>query len=85
MQAIADRYHHLFCSTKGLVLVAIALVSLVTVVWGMLSGPMAELGFKDVVVRLLGMDLVAAEREGRRLRPPSDGLHPWRRAGLTLL
>ena len=31
----------------------------------MLSGPMVEWGVKDVVVRLLGMDLVQAEREGR--------------------
>ncbi len=31
----------------------------------MLSGPMAEFGVRDVVVRLLRMDLVQAEREGR--------------------
>ena len=44
---------------------AIAMIAMVTAVWGMISGPMAELGVRDVVVRLLGMDLVPAEREGR--------------------
>jgi hypothetical protein len=48
-----------------LILVAIALVALVTAVWGMLSGPMAEMGVREIVVRALGMDMVQAEREGR--------------------
>ncbi len=65
MQAIIKRFNYLFGSTKGLVLTAIALISLVTAIWGMLSGPMVEWGVKDVVVRLLGMKLVPAEREGR--------------------
>jgi len=65
MQAISQRFNYLFGSTKGLILVAIALVAIVTAVWGMLSGPMAELGVREVVVRALGMDLVQAEREGR--------------------
>jgi len=49
----------------GLVLVAGALISLATAVWGLLSGPAVEWGLKDVVVRALGMRLVEAEREGR--------------------
>lgn len=65
MRAVTDRYNYLFRSTKGLVLVAIAMISLVTALFGMLSGPMVEWGVKDVVVRLFGMDLVEAEREGR--------------------
>jgi hypothetical protein len=65
VQAIKERFNYLFGSTKGLILVAIAMVAVVTAVWGMLSGPMAELGVRDVVVRLTGMDLVQAEREGR--------------------
>ena len=65
MQAISQRFNYLFGSTKGLILVAIALIAIVTAVWGMLSGPMAELGVREVVVRALGMDLVQAEREGR--------------------
>lgn len=65
MSSLAARFNYLFKSTKGLVLVAIALVSLVTAIWGMLSGPMAERGFKDFIVQTLGMQLVEAEREGR--------------------
>lgn len=65
MKAVRKRFEYLFQSTKGLVLVAIALVSLVTAIWGTLSGPMVEWGVKDITVRLLGMDLVQAEREGR--------------------
>lgn len=60
-----DRFNYLFNSTKGLILVAIAMIGMVTAVWGMLSGPMAEWGVREVVVKLLGMDLVQAEREGR--------------------
>jgi uncharacterized membrane protein YfcA len=65
MQAIKQRWNYLFRSTKGLVLVAIALISLVTAVFGMLSGPMAEFGVRDIVVDTLGMQLHPAEREGR--------------------
>ena len=59
------RCNFLFNSPKGLILVAIAMIGIVTAVWGMLSGPMAELGVRDVVVKTLGMDMVQAEREGR--------------------
>ena len=31
----------------------------------MLSGPMAEMGVREVVIKTLGMDIVQAEREGR--------------------
>jgi hypothetical protein len=65
MQFIKVRFGYLFGSTKGLILVAIAMIAVVTAVWGMLSGPLAELGVRQVVVRLLGMDMVQAEREGR--------------------
>ncbi|MEW6232574.1 MAG: hypothetical protein AB1566_09725 [Chloroflexota bacterium] len=65
MPAITNRFNYLFRSTKGLVLVAIAMISLVTAIWGTLSGPMVEWGVKDITVRLLGMRLVEAEREGR--------------------
>jgi hypothetical protein len=41
------------------------MIAMLTAVWGMLSGPMAELGVRQVVVRLLGMDMLQAEREGR--------------------
>jgi hypothetical protein len=65
MQFVKDRFNYLFNSTKGLILVAIAMIGLVTVSWGMLSGPMAEMGVRDWVVRVFGMDLIQAEREGR--------------------
>ncbi len=65
MQALKTRFSFLFGSTKGLILVAISMVALVTALWGMLSGPMAEWGVREVVVDTLGMDLVQAEREGR--------------------
>ncbi len=65
MQFVKDRFNYLFGATKGLILVAIAMISIVTALWGMLSGPMAEMGVREVVVRLFSMDLVPAEREGR--------------------
>jgi MFS family permease len=45
--------------------VAIAVVSIVTAIFGTLSGPMVEWGIKDITVGLLGMKLIEAEREGR--------------------
>ncbi|MEW5827383.1 MAG: hypothetical protein AB1846_00720 [Chloroflexota bacterium] len=65
MQFVKDRFDYLFRSTRGLTLVAIAVVSVITAIWGTLSGPMVEWGIKDITVRVLGMDLVEADREGR--------------------
>jgi len=65
MQGLTARLRYLLTSTKGLVLLAIALVALVTAIWGTLSGPLAEWGIKDFTVRILGMKLVEAQREGR--------------------
>ncbi len=65
MQFVKDRFNYLFNSTKGLILVAIAMIGLVTAAWGMFSGPMAEMGVRDWVVRAFGMDMIQAEREGR--------------------
>ena len=66
MQAVRSRFNYLFrSSAQGLILVAIALISLVTAVWGMLSGPLKEWGISDVAVQLYGMRLVEADREGR--------------------
>ena len=65
MQFIKDRFAYLFKSTKGLILVAIAMIAMVTALFGMLSGPMAEMGIRDFVVRVFGMKLLPAEREGR--------------------
>lgn len=65
MQPLKDRFNYLFKSTKGLVLVAIALCALISAFFGSLSGPMADLGVKDVIVKTFNIDLVEAEREGR--------------------
>lgn len=65
MQTIGERFNYLFRSTRGLALIAIGMIALVTAIWGTLSGPLAEMGIKDITVRLLGMKLVEAEREGR--------------------
>jgi len=60
-----NRCSYLFRSTKGLILLAMVMISLITGVWGTLSGPMAEWGVKDITVRLLGMDIHPIQREGR--------------------
>ena len=65
MQVLAKRFDYLFRSTRGLTLVAIAVVAIITAVFGMLSGPMVEWGVRDIVVDLLNIQLVQAEREGR--------------------
>ncbi len=65
MQWLNKRYRFLFRSTKGLILVAIAFAALISAFFGMLSGPMADYGIKDVVVRALNLNLEPAEREGR--------------------
>ncbi|MEW6400566.1 MAG: hypothetical protein AB1649_02135 [Chloroflexota bacterium] len=65
MQFVKDRFNYLFNSTKGLILVAIAMVGIVAAIWGMLSGPMAEVGVREIVIKVLGMKIVQAEREGR--------------------
>jgi hypothetical protein len=65
VKVLTDRLNFLFRSTKGLILLAIAMIGLETAIFGMLSGPMADFGVRDTVVRLLNMQLVQAEREGR--------------------
>ncbi len=65
MSFLKSRFHYLFGTTKGLILVAIAMIAMVTALFGMLSGPMAEMGVREVIVRALHMDLSQAEREGR--------------------
>lgn len=65
MSSVRKRIDYLFTSTNGLILVAIAVISLITVTWGTLSGPMVEWGVRDFTVRVLGMQLVQAEREAR--------------------
>ncbi|RLF64242.1 MAG: hypothetical protein DRN33_02565 [Thermoplasmata archaeon] len=65
MQFIISRFKFLFRSTKGLVLVSIALIALVTAFMGTLSGPMREWGVTSFVTETFGLRLLSAEREGR--------------------
>ena len=41
------------------------MIAVTTAIWGMLSGPMAEMGVREVVIKLFNMDMLQAEREGR--------------------
>lgn len=65
MDTLSGRFQFLFRSTKGLVLTAIAAISLATAMLGALSGPMEPLGVKDWMVKNLGLTLLPQEREGR--------------------
>jgi hypothetical protein len=65
MKGFRPRLNYLFGTTKGLSLVAIAMISLVAALFGMLSGPMAEIGVSKWIVDVFGMKLLPAEREGR--------------------
>jgi len=65
MDEIKERLTYLFTSTKGLALTGIAVISLVAAFFGMLSGPMAELGVSAWIAKTFGMVLLPAEREGR--------------------
>ena len=65
MEALKKRFVYLFTSTRGLALVAIAAIAVITAIWGTLSGPMVEWGVRDITVKVLGMDLSQADREGR--------------------
>ena len=65
MQFISRWIKYLFRSTNGLVLVAMSITAAVTAVLGTLSGPAAEWGIKDFMVRLLGFDLHPLQRVGR--------------------
>lgn len=65
MASVWARFRYLFTTTPGLIILATGLVGLVVAIWGTLSGPMVDWGVRDVTVRLLGMDLDPAERDGR--------------------
>ncbi|MEA3288167.1 MAG: hypothetical protein U9Q77_12440 [Candidatus Marinimicrobia bacterium] len=65
MKKFNELYHYFFQSTKGLILLAMSAIAVITAVWGTLSGPMIEWGVRDIVVNLTGMDLTSVERSGR--------------------
>jgi hypothetical protein len=65
MEQIKKRFEYLFTSTKGLALVGIAVISLVSGFFGMMSGPLAEWGVSAWIAKTFGMVLLPEEREGR--------------------
>lgn len=65
MSKLKSRLKYLFTTTKGLILMAIAFIGIIAAVWGTLSGPLAEIGVKEITIDLLNMDMVENEREGR--------------------
>lgn len=65
MQSLKERFLFLFQSTKGLVLLGIASISIVTALFGFLSGPMEEFGVRSWMIANLGLRLAPQEREGR--------------------
>jgi hypothetical protein len=65
MEWFKYRFNYLFQSTRGLALVGFTLVLLTVSIWGTLSGPMAEMGVSDFMVRTFKFRLVEEERAGR--------------------
>ena len=51
MKKIRDLFHFFFQSTKGLILLGITAIGVITAIWGTLSGPMVEWGVKDITVK----------------------------------
>jgi CRP/FNR family transcriptional regulator len=60
MRGVVAKFNFLFRSTKGLILVAIALIALATAFFGTLSGPLRAWGVTDLVVDIFGLRLVEA-------------------------
>lgn len=65
MSYINKRLNFLFRSTRGLVLVNIALIAVATAIFGTLSSPLEGLGIKKWLVDNAGMILLPIQREGR--------------------
>lgn len=65
MSGLKRRLEFLFGTTNGLILVAVGMVTILLTMLGTLSGPIAELGFKDLATRVLGFELVDEETTGR--------------------
>jgi len=65
MEFLKEKMNYLFKTDKGLILINMAILSLVSAVFGTLSGPLKEWGVGDITMKFLGMDLQPQEREGR--------------------
>lgn len=65
MKELNNRLSFLFQSTRGLILLAIAMISLATALFGTLSSPMEGLGIKAWLTENIGLQLDPTQREGR--------------------
>jgi formylglycine-generating enzyme required for sulfatase activity len=65
MEQDTGRLKYLFTTTKGLILLNVAIISLVVAVFGTLSGPMKEWGIAEITRTVLGMEMFPQDREGR--------------------
>lgn len=65
MENIQRWLKYLFTTTKGLILVNTAIISIIVAVFGTLSGPLKEWGVGDITVKALGMKLLPEERSDR--------------------
>lgn len=65
MEYLKGKLNYLFATNKGLILINMAILSLVSAVFGTLSGPLKEWGVGEIAIKFLGMDIQSQEREGR--------------------
>ena len=65
MDEKVGRLNYLLFTTRGLILLNVAIISLVVAVFGTLSGPMQEWGIAEMTRSLLGMEMAPEDREGR--------------------
>ncbi len=65
MEQETGRLNYLFMTTKGRILLNVAIISLVVAVFGTLSGPMKEWGIAEITRTTLGMEMLPHDREGR--------------------
>ncbi len=65
MDKAVGRFKYLFTTTKGLILLNVAIISIVVAVFGTLSGPMKEWGIAAITKAMLGMEMLPEDREGR--------------------
>jgi len=65
MKYLKEKIEFLFTTNKGLILMNMAILSLVSAVFGTLSGPLKEWGVGEFTIKLLGMVIESQHREGR--------------------
>jgi hypothetical protein len=65
MNFIKEKLKYVFTENKGLILMNMAFLSIVSAVFGTLSGPLKEAGIGAVTVRFLGMVMHPQDRESR--------------------